>query len=179
MNLLFTLLIIVAFIVVVPLMLALFVRKDYRIQRELVINRSSDTIYDYIKHIKNQENYSKWVMTDPNMHKTYTGTDGTVGFIYAWNSQNKSAGKGEQEITALEPGKSIRIEIRFEKPFKGVGFTQQILDAASTSQTKITWSMHGKSVYPMNITNLFIDKILGSDIEKSLINLKRILETKL
>lgn len=40
-------------------------------------------------------------MTDPNMRKNFKGTDGTVGFCYAWDG-NKKAGKGEQEIIALK-----------------------------------------------------------------------------
>jgi hypothetical protein len=30
--------------------------------------------------------------------KGIRGTDGTVGFVYGWDSKNKNAGKGEQEI---------------------------------------------------------------------------------
>ncbi len=36
--------------------------------------------------------------------------------------------------------------------------------------------MKGKSKYPMNLMNLFIDKMLGKDLTTSLSNLKNILE---
>jgi hypothetical protein len=36
--------------------------------------------------------------------------------------------------------------------------------------------MSGRSKYPLNITNLFIDKMLGNDLDISLKNLKAILE---
>lgn len=44
------------------------------------------------------------------------------------------------------------------------------------NETLVTWGMMGKSKYPMNLTNLFIDKLLGNDLEISLNHLKKILE---
>ncbi len=44
-------------------------------------------------------------MTDPLMKKQFKGTDGTVGFLYAWDSQNNEVGKGEQEIERIKDGK--------------------------------------------------------------------------
>jgi len=38
------------------------------------------------------------------LRSCYTGNDGTVGFVLAWDSTNKSVGKGEQEITNVEEG---------------------------------------------------------------------------
>lgn len=54
---------------------------------------------------------------DPNMKKDFRGTDGTVGFVYAWDG-NKKAGKGEQEIKKITEGERVDVEVRFEKPLK-------------------------------------------------------------
>ena len=37
-------------------------------------------------------------MMDRNVKKSFKGTDGTVGFVAAWDSDNKKVGKGEQEV---------------------------------------------------------------------------------
>lgn len=160
--------------------IALFSKKEYAVQRHIVINKPSQEIFDYIKHIKNQDFFSKWVMTDPNMNKVYTGNDGEVGFIYAWDSVNKAAGKGEQEIKNIIDGKQLDIEVRFEKPMKAVGKTPFYCEAISENETKVFWGMNSKMNYPMNIMLLFInfDKLLGKDIDISLNNLKVILENK-
>lgn len=105
--------IIIAALVILPLFIALFTRKEYRIVREIEIHVPEEKVFDYIRQLKNQDNFNKWVMTDPTMKKEFKGTDGTVGFIYGWNG-NKKAGEGEQEITAIEENKSIDTEIRFE-----------------------------------------------------------------
>jgi hypothetical protein len=127
--------------------------------------------------MKNQDHYNKWVMMDPNLKKQYRGTDGTVGFVYAWEGNDK-AGKGEQEIREINEGKEMDIEIRFEKPFEGIAQTKMITQPVSQNQTKVVWTMKGESKYPMNITNLFTDKMLGGDLSESLSGLKRILENK-
>ena len=52
------------------------------------------------------------------MKKNYSGTDGQVGFIYSWDSQNKNVGAGEQEITGIEEGHKIDFELRFKRPME-------------------------------------------------------------
>lgn len=158
------------------LIAALFVKREYSIQREITINKPKHEVFDYLKHLKNQDNYSKWVMMDPAMKKDFKGTDGTVGFVYAWDSQNKNAGKGEQEIMKISEGEKLDVEVRFEKPFAGIAHTPFETETVSENQTKVKWGMSGKNAYPMNLMNLFMDKMLGKDLDASLVNLKGILE---
>lgn len=159
------------------LIIALFTRNNYGVQEEITIQLPANEVFDYLKHLTNQEQFSKWVMTDPAMKKTLTGEDGTIGFIYAWDSQNKQAGAGEQEIMGLEPSKFIDVEIRFLRPFKGVAKTPFTIQALTETETRVIWGMSSKMAYPMNIMLLFnIENILAKDLKESLTNLKVILE---
>lgn len=83
MNILKKILIAIAMLIAAVLLAALFIKKDYAVEKQIVINKPKQTVFDYIKLLKNQDNYSKWAMMDPNMTKTYRGTDGTVGFVSA------------------------------------------------------------------------------------------------
>ena len=172
-----TLIIIIALIIVVPLIVALFLPKDYAIERFTFINRPKHEVFDYIKYLKNQDYYNKWVMTDPDMKKTFTGTDGEIGFIYAWDG-NKKAGEGEQEITGITDGERITAEIRFVRPFKNAGHTYMDTEADSEHGTKVIWGMTGRSPYPLNLMTTMLKGALGNDISVSLNNLKKILESK-
>lgn len=167
-------------IIALVLIIALFAKKDYSIRREINIEKPISEVYDYLRHLVNQEKFSKWVMTDPTMKTTLTGADGNVGFIYAWDSLNKNAGKGEQEIKSLETNKLIDVEVRFEKPFKGLAKTPFMLESNSENRTKVIWGMDSKMNYPMNFMLLILnmEKLLGKDLEVSLENLKVILEEK-
>jgi len=163
-------------IIVLALVVALFVSKEYSVKREITINKPSQEVFDYVKFVKNQEHYNKWVMMDPDMKKDYKGTDGTVGFVYAWDSQKDDVGKGEEEIKLLEDGKKIDLEVRFVRPFEGLAVTEMTTEALSPTQTKVSWGMSGQSTYPMNLTNAIMDRMLGADLDESLQKLKGILE---
>ena len=176
MTIVITILLVLAGIVALFLMLGLFIKKEYTIRREIIINKPKNEVFGYIRFLKNQEHFSKWVMTDPNMKKDMKGTDGTVGFTYAWDSENKQAGKGEQEIVKIVDGELLDVEVRFERPFKSTAKTPIKTIAVSENQTKVIWGMEGNSKYPMNVMNPFMDGLLGKDLEISLNTLKSILE---
>lgn len=167
-----------AAIIVLALVIALFIKKEYLIEREITINKPKIEVFEYIKYLKNQDNYSVWASMDPDMIKEFRGTDATVGFISAWESQNKSVGKGEQEIVKIDEGNRIDYELRFVEPFEDKGNTYLITESLGDSSTKVRWGYSGKMNYPMNLMTLFInmDKMLGPDLETGLSNLKTILE---
>jgi hypothetical protein len=177
MSILITILLILAALIALVLIAALFTHKDYAIQRSIVIEKPRQEVFQYIRHLKNQDFYSKWVMADPNVKKSYRGTDGTVGFVYAWDG-NQQAGKGEQEIKNIQEGERMDLEIRFERPFAGIGNTPFITETVAPGQTRVTWGMSSAMRYPMNAMLLFMnmDKLLGKDLEESLSNLKAKLE---
>lgn len=178
MNILVTILLIIIGLVVLLLIIALFTKKDYVIEREVVVRKPRKDVFDYVKLIRNQDFYSKWVMSDPNMKKTFSGTDGTPGFIYAWDSDQKDTGKGEQEIKQVANNEKIATEIRFERPFRNVSQALMAVNDIGGNQTNVKWSFASSMKYPMNAMLLFIDfeKILGKDMEASLARLKGILE---
>lgn len=118
MNIVIIILVVIGILVVVLLIAGLFVKKEYTVAREITIGKPSQKVFDYIKFLKNQDHYSKWVMMDPQARKVYMGADGQPGFVAAWESDNKKVGKGEQEIKRIHEGKSIDLEIRFIKPFE-------------------------------------------------------------
>jgi uncharacterized membrane protein len=171
-----TIFIIILALLALPFIAALFIRKEYKIERAVTIDKPNSEVFDYVRHLKNQENFSKWVMIDPTAKKEYSGTDGTTGFIYAWDSKNKNAGKGEQEIKNIIDGKKVDIEVRFERPFTNTAQTPFVTDSISGNQTQVRWGMFGKNKYPMNLMNPFISNLLGKDMETSLGTLKTILE---
>jgi len=173
MNIFITILLIIAIFFII----ALFTKKGYSLEREVTINKPAREVFNYIKHLKNQDYFSKWVMMDPGMKKTYRGTDGTVGFVYAWDG-NKRAGKGEQEIMKINEEKEMDTEARFIRPFAGVANTSFKTESLSGNQTKVKWGMSSTMKYPMNIILAFMnmDKLLGKDVETSLGTLKNILE---
>ena len=165
-------------LVALALITAFFVDDQLGAERSVVVNRPVNEVYRYIKLLKNQEAYSKWNSIDPAMKKTYRGTDGTVGFISAWESQNDEVGKGEQTITALKEGERMDTELHFIEPFESRAASFMTTQANGEGKTKVTWGFSGKMNYPLNLMCLFMDmnKAIGDDFETGLTNLKQQLE---
>jgi hypothetical protein len=168
----------IAVILGLILLIALFVEKDFAVERDVIIEQPKEVVFDYVKHIKNQDNYTKWNKMDPNSKKTYTGTDGTVGFVAAWDSENDEVGKGEQEITKIIEGERIESELRFQEPFESTSPAFMTTEAVGPNKTKVSWGFSGHMNYPMNLMLLFIDmeEELGKDMQQGLDNLKLELE---
>lgn len=171
-------LIIIAVIIALPLVVALFVKKEYNVQREIVIGKSKAEVFEYVKYLKNQDNFSKWAKMDLNMKKSYQGTDGTVGFVSAWESSNPDVGKGEQEIKKIMEGERIDYELRFMEPMSSVAPAFMSMEAVGEGQTKVKWGIIANMSYPMNLIGLFMDMdaALGNDLDIGLKNLKQLME---
>ncbi len=163
---------------VLALVLALFVRKGFTVERFIDIERPKKEVFDFIKLLKNQNRYGKWATMDSGMKKEYLGTDGKVGFVSIWESSHKDVGKGEQEIVGITEGARIDFELRFLKPFRSTSPAHMTTQALSQRRTRVSWGLSGKMNYPMNLMFLFInvEKRVARDLDIGLGNLKKLLE---
>jgi len=166
---------ILAGIVTAIVILALVAPTDFRMEREIVIDRPKAEVFAYLRSLKNQNNWSVWAMKDPAIRNEFRGTDETVGFVNAWEG-NKDVGKGEQEIKKIVEGARVEFELRFEKPFKATNDAYISTEAVNANQTKVRWGFSGKSPRPMNIMTMLMKGVLAKDFDTGLSNLKKILE---
>jgi hypothetical protein len=174
MNIIITILLVLAGIIVLLLILALFIKKQHYVRREIIINAPSQKAFDFLKLLGNQEKFNKWAKRGER-NEEFKGTDGTVGFIYSW-SGNKDAGQGEKEITGIIEGKRVETEIRFVKPMKVTASVIFETEPLSDDQTKVSLINTGVLKYPMNIFVPMAEKKFPRDMDESLSTLKNILE---
>lgn len=167
-----------AVIIALPLIAALFLKTHYSVVRSITIERPNSQVFDYIKHLKNQDNFSKWAMMDPEMRKTYRGVDGEVGFVSAWASENPDVGVGEQEIIKITPNERVDFELRFISPFEATEPAYMATTPVSNSQTRVDWGFSGHMDYPMNLMLVVMDfeTMIGNDLAQGLDKLKQVLE---
>jgi hypothetical protein len=142
MSIIITILLVVAGFIALLLLLALFMKKEHYVKREIIIDAPIQKIFDYIRLLKNQDEFNKHAMTAPDRKREFKGTDGTVGYIYAW-SGDKNAGIGEKEIKNIIDGRSIEMEIRFVKPMAVSASIVMEKESLSDDQTKVSWSNGG------------------------------------
>mgnify|MGYP001823520325 CR=1 FL=1 len=171
-----TFLYIVAALVVLIVILAIIAPKSYDVSRSIGINKPLYEVFSYLKYLKNQDHWSPWLAKDPDMDRSYTGTDAEVGFVSHW-SGNKEVGVGEQEIKNIVENDIVKTELRFLKPFKSTS-DAYIKVQKEGEGTNVIWGFSGKNKFPVSIMMLFMnmDKQVGKDFEEGLQKLKNILE---
>lgn len=152
--------------------------KETKIERSIVINQPKDILFQQLVLLKNHDAWMPWGKKDPHMKKTFTGTDGTVGFISAW-SGNKEVGVGEQEITAIIPGERIEYELRFKEPMEGLSKAFLSTTALSDTQTKVVWGFETKNKFPGTIICMVLnmEQMLTDEFDSGLQALKAQSET--
>jgi Polyketide cyclase / dehydrase and lipid transport len=175
-----TFLYIFAIIVGAMVLMALFAPMKYEVSRSIMINKPRSEVFQYLKYIKNQDEWSPWKKKDPEMKQTFSGEDGTVGFVSKWDSDHKQVGAGEQEILSITHNEQIKTELRFLKPWKSQSTAYIKTHDTADGATEVTWGFYGVNKVPMNIMMLFynMDKAVGKDFEEGLTELKKVLEAK-
>jgi len=149
---------------------------DFSTERSVEIEKPKEEVFDYIRHLRNQDEYSAWAAMDPNMTQEFRGTDGTVGFVSAW--EGEETGKGEQEIVGIIEGERIDFKLRFFEPFESEADVYMITDSLSENRTRVTWGLESSMNRPMNLMLLFVnmEEAIGNDYDEGLAKLKEILE---
>jgi len=180
MNIIITILLVLAGIIALLLIAALFMKKEHYVKREIIINAPLQKVFDFLKLLKNQDQFNKWAKADPDRNWEYKGTDGTVGFIISWKG-NKKAGEGEKEIMKIIEGRRIETQIRFVKPMETTADVIMETEAltgpdSNLDQTKVSLINSGRLKYPMNIFIPLAEKNFPKDMDESLSTLKGILE---
>lgn len=160
----------------IVLLAAAVMPKAFNVSADIIIEKPVREVFNYVKHLKNQEKYSVWVMADPNIKLEYKGTDGTIGFISSWHSDDKNVGAGAQEIKAIKEGERYDVELRFEKPFKATNQAYTTTVALDERRTTVTTVFNGSNPFPMNLMIPMIKNMLLKDMNKNMANLKSILE---
>lgn len=165
-------------IIALPFVIALFVPKSYTVSVSETINRPKLVVFDYVRMLGNQKDYSVWILADPDLKPEISGTDGSVGAIQKWNSKIDDVGEGEQEITSLTTDR-IDLDLRFRRPFKSEAKAANIFKEVTENQTLLTNEFYSNSSYPMNLPSYVFGRSMMKKAQtKNLQNIKRILEQK-
>jgi len=163
-------------LVALVFLVAAFMPKEYTVEREIVVEKPKIVVFQYIKYLENQNEYSYWMKLDPQVQTSNNGIDGTVGYVSTWDSKNEDVGKGEQEIKAVAEGERVDYEIRFKEPFESVSQSYMETRALSDTQTTVVWGFKGRMSVPANLLIAGMKSVLGQQMQEGLNNMKKVLE---
>jgi len=147
-----------------------------KVQRSIVIKAAPDRIFTLINDFKAWPQWSPYETKDPNMQRTLNGADQGKGAIYAWNG-NRNVGAGRMEILESTSPSKIAIKLDFMKPIEGHNIATFTM-VPNGEATEVTWTMEGPAPFIGKVMGVFfdLDKMIGSDFDAGLANLKRVSE---
>ena len=86
----------------------------YTVTRSTTIDAPPARVYEEIADFHNWTHWSPWEDLDPDLKRTYSGSESGKGAAYAW-SGNRKAGQGRMEMTEATPPSTVRVDLAFEK----------------------------------------------------------------
>lgn len=148
----------------------------FLVERSIVTSATPDTVHALIDDFHTWPQWSPWEELDPDMTRTYAGAEHGVGASYAW-SGNRKAGAGSMTITESTPGRRVKLDLSFLKPFKAQNVTTFLIEPAE-SGTTVRWQMTGQQSWIFKVFGFLfsMDKMVGKDFEKGLAKLKTVAE---
>ena len=169
-------LIAIAVIIVVFLIVVALQPADFRVTRSADMTAPQAAVFDQVNDLHKFEKWNPWGKIDPAMKVSYEGAATGVGSVYKWAGNNE-VGEGRMTITESRPSDLVRIKLEFLKPFASIADTEFTFKPQG-NQTAVTWSMSGKNNFMAKAMCLFMsmDKMIGSQFEKGLADMKAIVE---
>jgi hypothetical protein len=148
----------------------------FRVERSASIKASPENIFALINNLHDFNTWNPYEKKDPSIKGSYHGPSGGPGAAYAWESEK--VGVGSMEITASSAPSRVAMKLDFVKPFEAHNIVEFTLQPQGDA-TQVTWAMHGPSPYMSKLMGIFfnMDKMIGTDFEAGLANLKRAAET--
>ena len=148
----------------------------FRVERTAHIEASPERIFPHINDLDKFAAWSPYEKKDPAMKKTRSGPPAGKGAAMAWDG-DKNVGTGRLEIVDSSPPSRVTMNLDMLRPFEAhnvVEFTLQPNGGA----TNVTWAMQGHTPYIAKVVHIFLDmdRMVGTDFEIGLANLKAIAE---
>jgi uncharacterized protein YndB with AHSA1/START domain len=167
----------IAAIVLVVLIAGMLSPKDFKIEREIIIDKPKAEVFLALRSLKQHQLWNPWLASDPNAVVEYQGADNVIGSTSTWKG-NKDVGAGEQEIKNIVDGERIDIELRFSEPMEDTNQSYLLTQAIDDTHTLVKWGMTGENQFPGNLifTALDLRTKLDGDFGRGLKMLKAELE---
>src|SRR5688572_26744221 len=164
----------IALLLIIALLcvISLFLPSKVHVQRSIMINAPVKTVFNTVNNFRTWINWSYWDQIDPKMKSTFEGPEAGAGAIHRWESENDSVGVGSMTITeSVEPSK-VLTSLEFGDWVAPGGWLFDQTDEG----LRTTLFMDMDMPFYARIPGLFMDKMLGKDFDKTLVNLKKYTE---
>ena len=145
---------------------------DFTVERSQIINSPKSTVFNFVNDYRNWEDFSSWIVEDPEMQITYPKKTIGSGATISWEGKE---GTGDMLTVFVKENDSISQKMNYDGTSSSVFWSFK----DTIGGTKVTWKTTGKMSFTMKVYTAFnggINKIIGETYEKSLANLDKTLD---
>lgn len=162
-------------LVVLLTIIGLFLPQQVHIERAVSISKNPETVYPYVDNPKTFNQWSPWARMDPKTIYSYSGPERGVGAAMSWDSEDPNVGKGSWTITEAIPNKLVNMALDFGEMGTATSFFKF---EPEDQGTRVIWGFdEDLGMNPIaRWFGLMLEKWVGAEYEKGLINLKELVE---
>lgn len=148
------------------------------ISREIVIQATPEVLFPYINNSKKMNAWMPWQESDPQVKMQYSGPEEGVGSKSSWESPGKM-GVGNAVVIESVPNQSVKTQLTYTKPMEMVQLAEVTLTPVEGG-TQVKWSVDGHNGFLFRLIGVIlnVEKTVGGEFEKGLLNLKHQVESK-
>lgn len=148
----------------------------FHYERSGVIQASPEKIFPYLISFQKGQEWSPYTKADPQMKISYSGTEGALGSVMQFESNQ--AGSGHLELVGMLANKSVDIRLVMAKPFAADNQVHYSLEPVEGG-TKFTWAMDGEGGFMGKLISVVIncEKMVGDQFSEGIANLKKLVES--
>ena len=148
--------------------------RKFHVERSVFINAPPESVYVVVTKLREWPTWTAWTKERyPDMKIEFSGPEEGVGAKQTW--EGKSSGSGSIEFTKANSEEGIAYKFTFDgsPSTGGIGFFPGLDDGVL-----VTWYADGDlGMNPIaRYFGLLMDRFMGPDFEKGLINLKKKVE---
>ena len=154
--------------------IGVFLSKEYRIEKQILINAPADSIFIMVKDLSSWPGWTTWSKErDPSVKIVFEKKEGFVSKM-KWDGEELE--KGELILIKAVENSELNFELILEESFKSKG--KILLEKMGNSKTTVKWIMEGNvgNNIPQRYFLLLAENFIAPDIESSLNRLKKLKE---
>ncbi|PCE62425.1 SRPBCC family protein [Sediminicola luteus] len=151
--------------------------KEFFVKSKVIVKREPAEIFEYLRLLKNQSNWSFWEKDNRFFESGIIGEDGELGAVRFWESAT-SVGQGEQKIIHINAPHRIDTELSFMNFSLFKCFLYYKVGRNSMHKTFVEVGFSAKMGFPVNIMVMLRGSRKRAQLgfDESMQNLKAILE---
>jgi len=150
------------------IIVAFFSPKYIGVKESIIIEQSSNTIFNQVNDLKNWSNWDEWNRRDSLMIKKYSAVSKGENASISWESEE---GNGTQKIIESNSYEKIRLLLSLED--WDDNFSNWEFEELGEFETKVTWTFEDAELsFFLRPMGFSFNNSIRDDYQKSLANLK-------